>query len=136
MKLACIDHTVGTYLFHISRCNFYESLQKDGFVIHYAPTWKEFEEKHGPLDQYDGLIMHPGLRHQRECVIDIPAKYPTLPFVLITFDPPGLCRREYGLYSGVPVFFYSDPNGVKEYFDTYWNARRATDDFVFKRLLI
>ena len=75
-----------------------------------AEKWEKFEELHGSLDQFDGLIMHPGVAMINYYRLKIPERYPDLPFAFVSNSP------EEDRYGGVPVFPYHEHEAIIDFF--------------------
>ena len=117
MKLAIVDYRIENKSMWVGdhiRKSVINPLTKKGVEIYTAPTIREFEERYGSLDAFDGLLYHPGLQEQETSLPTISTNYPELKWALATLDPgDGLHDQE------VPVL-------------SYWYAEKIFDHFCVK----
>ena len=107
MKLAWIDRRVGLEF----GLGFASELRELGVELDCAENLFRFERVHSSLDNYDGLIMHPGVHMMRFYLKEIPEKYPGISWGLISW-----VKGDY-LTEDIPVFSYSKPQEIVDYFE-------------------
>jgi len=68
-------------------------------------TW--FEQKYGSIDEFDGLLTHPGIYWQDYYFREYQEEHPNLPFAFVgvDFDEPE-----------IPSFWYNQADEIVEYF--------------------
>lgn len=104
MKLAVIDHKI-----HFNRLK--ERLQTKGISVDLAETLEEFEKNYGSLNNYDGLLLHPGIENQTRYLRTIPEHYPNLRYAIASH---GLA--DYLDNGKVWAFDFTDIEGILNYF--------------------
>ncbi len=105
MKLAVIDYKMGM------ECGaFLNYLDKiEGIEFAWEGNLGDFEKKHGGLDNYDFLLLHPGRAMQNYYLTKIPEKYPNLEFGFVTSNVNAYCE------SDIPMFDYLKPKAIVDF---------------------
>jgi hypothetical protein len=106
MRIAWIDYTLSTSGFLTLL------LEEKGLELFGETCWELFEQRHGRVDNYQGLLIHSGLTNQAR---DIPRirelQRKNMPCALITNSP-----TDYEFSSDVPIFSYNSIDGIVQYF--------------------
>lgn len=79
-----------------------------GLKLDGAKSWEEFEELYGSFDNYDGLLIHPGIKNQRDYIDR--AKRLKIPVALITMSDIDYLQSE------IPILSYLSKNRLVEFF--------------------
>ena len=105
MRIAWIDHA----LCKIERWCLEEVFQREfDLELVSESSWARFEEEHGPVESYDGLLIHPGLKNQVNAIERIRGL--KIPVAFVTGSPQQYDSGE------MHVLSYFDKESIVEYF--------------------
>ncbi len=104
MKLAIIDYKNASG-------RLIDNLKSKNIESDTALSWENFESEFGPLDRYDGLLLHADIGRWREYLRIIPLRYPNLKYAIAS---NGI--GEYFDDGIVRVFDFSDFDQIIKYF--------------------
>ena len=108
MRLAYIDSKITER--YVVQEEMIHALREKNIEFCISRSVAEFEEAHGLLSAFDGLIFHPGLRNQRE-ITKLQVRYPSLPFAVVSALP-----EDYESDSE-HVYDYENIEGILSYFE-------------------
>ncbi|MBD3164820.1 hypothetical protein GF323_06495 [Candidatus Woesearchaeota archaeon] len=92
--------------------NLISGLENKGIEVKKHSILPWFEEAYGPLDRFDGLIAHPGVKWQAHFVAEIPKLYPNLPIVFVG----GIHDDD---KAKIPIFEYRNIDAIVDYFQSH-----------------
>jgi hypothetical protein len=105
MRIAWIEHYYTKETKEVMKKAF---MREYGLELFDEVSWEKFEEKNGPINSYDGLLMHPGLENQKKYVERaVKLKIP----VAI-----GTASSDDYLHGEIPVLSYYDKESIAKFF--------------------
>jgi hypothetical protein len=115
MKIAYID----IKLENGNSCNYIDDIleyaAENSVKIDTAWNKEFFEDLYGPLNKYDGLIIHLGIENQRK-LSEIIKDYPTLKIALISYAPHDYEDKDFPEEGKIKIFRSDDNKEIFDYF--------------------
>lgn len=105
MRIAWIDHALVESERYIMALVFQREY---GLELISESSWEKFEREHGPVESYDGLLIHPGRENQKYYIERI--KRLIIPVAFGSDSPDDYIHGE------VPVLSYENKESIVEFF--------------------